>query len=861
MKSNIFKTILSMLIVISMVGCNSNKSDTKTTYNVPVQDELPAVVSVEALDKKSHDLSYQKESNPDLDAIKSQDNLLQFMYYTANTKTAEEKSRWYISQINGFYQGMVLSLGPVETINGVVKAGWKEVGQNVATISITDEQITVGNIANNPSFNYKDWGLGVDRYDPKIQEDIELIRNTTVDVKWWFFKASNNSWYIINSTGSSIYKFGTASGQYNWQKIDTTGETLEFFIDGDTKKFKVLPENIAPILSASTATVEENATVATKIGTLTISSIGNSAITGIALSGTGESNFEVSNDGNITVKSGASLNYETTTTYSLTAVATNGAGDSNSVAVTITVTNVVDMVPVLATPTGSSISENVAIGTNVVTVQTNGVNSDENLTDSFTIVSGNTNSDFAISNSGVITTAKVLDHNTTASYTLVVKATNSAGDSTTVNVAITVPNTPNDSDNDHIPDAIEILLDMNSTNSDEDGDGVLDGLQLTGTHGDTFFDKQWHIRSLGTLVNGSGVSTIVGNDLDLLDIYHRYMGYNGGNPIIVQIVDDGVDADHEDLVDNMDLSRSYTHNGSSNTVGDPSPLTLDDTHGTMVAGIMSARAFNGKGVRGIAPFAKIAGSNWIGGEQWSSGLDKVWLSGNGANEIAVSNNSWGTYITNNTFYESILEQGTSTLRDGKGRVYVIAAGNDRENYGNSNISYISNNRYAVAVGALKNDNTHASYSSPGGNVIISGYSGDYYQNSPTIATTTVEGQSVNTGDINEKTTWSEDTNQNYTFAMNGTSAASPTVSGAIALVLEACPNLTWRDVKYLLAKHGKRIDSTNSSWVENSTGLWHSSDYGYGLVNPKGMIENCEGNYTNLGTIRTSEVTETINHD
>ncbi|SFV51052.1 Rhs-family protein [hydrothermal vent metagenome] len=416
----------------------------------------------------------------------------------------------------------------------------------------------------------------------------------------------------------------------------------------------------------------------------------------------------------------------------------------------------------------------------------------------------------------------------------------------------------NDSDGDHIPDSIEALLGMDSSNPDVNDNGILDGLETEGDNGDQFFDKQWHIRSLGTVVNGSDVSTVVGNDLDLLDIYGKYMGYNGGNPIIVQIVDDGVDADHEDLVDNMDLSRSYSHSSSGDTVGDPSPTDIHDTHGTMVAGIMGARAFNGKGVRGIAPFVKVAGSNWIESQN-PSGLDKAWLSGDGANEIAVTNNSWGTYFTNDTFYESILEQGTSTLRDGKGRVYVIAAGNDREDAGNSNISYISNSRYAVAVAALKHDNTHASYSSPGGNVIISGYSGDYYQNSPTIATTTVEGQSVNSGDINEKTTWSEDVNQNYTFAMNGTSAASPTVSGSIALVLEACPNLTWRDVKYLLAKHGKRVDSENSSWIQNSSGLWYSNDYGYGLVNPKGMIESCENNYTNLGAERTAEVSGTPN--
>ena len=36
--------------------------------------------------------------------------------------------------------------------------------------------------------------------------------------------------------------------------------------------------------------------------------------------------------------------------------------------------------------------------------------------------------------------------------------------------------------------------------------------------------------------------------------------------------------------------------------------------------------------------------------------------------------------------------------------------------------------------------------------------------------------------------------------MNGTSAASPVTAGIVALMLEANSALTWRDVKYILAK-------------------------------------------------------------
>jgi subtilisin family serine protease len=394
-----------------------------------------------------------------------------------------------------------------------------------------------------------------------------------------------------------------------------------------------------------------------------------------------------------------------------------------------------------------------------------------------------------------------------------------------------------DSDNDYIPDAIEVLIGSDLNSADENSNGILDGLEVEGDLGDTFFDKQWHLRNLSQ----------VGHDMDLIDIYHRYMGYNKGNPIIVQVVDNGVDADHEDLIQNMDLSHSYYHSSSGIVVGDLSSQS-DNTHGTMVAGIIGARAFNGKGVRGIAPFAKIASSNYIERSSMEA-LEYVWLTGEGANEIAISNNSWGDYLfnapNNSDAYESIMKLGSETLRDGKGRVYVASAGNDRASGDNTNLAYRTNNRFMITVAGVGENNKVTSYSNPGGSILVSGYTGG-------IGTTINEG-------MGGSQTWEADEYKNYTNKMNGTSAAAPMVSGSIALVLEVCPELGWRDVRYLLAKHAKRVDESNESWVQNSAGLWYSSDYGYGLVNPQGMIDDCNRSYVNLSEEKSFETYGDIN--
>ena len=44
--------------------------------------------------------------------------------------------------------------------------------------------------------------------------------------------------------------------------------------------------------------------------------------------------------------------------------------------------------------------------------------------------------------------------------------------------------------------------------------------------------------------------------------------------------------------------------------------------------------------------------------------------------------------------------------------------------------------------------------------------------------------------------------------MNGTSSSTPMVAGVAALMLQANPNLSWRDVRVILAKTARQNDSS-----------------------------------------------------
>ncbi|MBD3823656.1 MAG: S8 family serine peptidase [Epsilonproteobacteria bacterium] len=403
-----------------------------------------------------------------------------------------------------------------------------------------------------------------------------------------------------------------------------------------------------------------------------------------------------------------------------------------------------------------------------------------------------------------------------------------------------------DSDGDYLPDNFELMRGSDPNNADENGNAILDGLE-----GDPLFQYQWHLLNDGSAGNNTkGVENIAGNDLGILSVYGSVLGKSTNYETIVQVVDTGVEALHEDL--DIDTFRSFN---AINKTTDPTATefvsSIDKTaplvvgHGTAVAGIVAAKANNGKGVRGVVPYAKIAGSNWLE-EQSIYELERLWFSGKGANEIQVSNNSWGGYFINDESYEEILALATKQLRDGKGRIFVFAGGNERQDAGNSNLSYLTNNRFGIAVASLNHEKRYASYSNPGSNILVSAYGGEFFYTAPTIATTLLTGRSYYESELGGQKgalTVDEDTARSYTIAFNGTSSAAPMVSGAIALTLQACPTLSYRDVRRLVAHTAIKVDENSSEWIQNGAGLWHSINYGYGLVNAKGMIDECRSRY------------------
>jgi hypothetical protein len=107
--------------------------------------------------------------------------------------------------------------------------------------------------------------------------------------------------------------------------------------------------------------------------------------------------------------------------------------------------------------------------------------------------------------------------------------------------------------------------------------------------------------------------------------------------------------------------------------------------------------------------------------------------------------------------------------------------------------------------------------------------------------------------------------------MNGTSSAAPNLSGVVALMLQANPNLGYRDVKYILAKTAKKVDPNNKGvtattllsgsstpvvleqgWVRNAAGNWFSNFYGFGGVDATAAVSMAKSYTAYLPPERTS---------
>jgi len=328
---------------------------------------------------------------------------------------------------------------------------------------------------------------------------------------------------------------------------------------------------------------------------------------------------------------------------------------------------------------------------------------------------------------------------------------------------------------------------------------------------DPLFSEEWH------LLNRQGA------DINVTEVWKKYRGRG----VKIAVVDTGIEAGHPDLKANIDLNHSFCY---ENNLTDPSPTQrelndpfVDVTHGTAVSGIIAA-AQNEIGVSGVAPEATLVGLN-----VFSNPTDSVFEDALMRDGVDISSNSWGNELDLGLDDDRIVLDAIRSKMQRDPMIYVFASGNE---HANSDFSSVLNSRYTFAVGAVTRDGRIADYSNYGANLLTVAPGGSGVYGEPKIVTTDLTGARYGYDSYRQEH-FASPANKNfdYTDQMNGTSAAAPIVSGVIALMLEANPKLTYRDVRDIIIKTATKTDPTHFSWQKNGAGISFSPYYGFGLIN------------------------------
>ena len=352
-------------------------------------------------------------------------------------------------------------------------------------------------------------------------------------------------------------------------------------------------------------------------------------------------------------------------------------------------------------------------------------------------------------------------------------------------------------------------------------------IMTSGGINDPLYGCQWHLNNNDQFRNSSG------HDIRVEEVWPTYTG----SGINVAVVDDGMHHQHEDLTDNV--LTSFNHNYDPDLTDIYHPF---EDHGTAVAGLIAAKD-NSLGMRGVAPEAKIYGYNYL--VEQSDENEANAMSRNAAT-TAISNNSWGPGDSGRPepateLWEAAVKDGVTNGYGGKGVFYAWAAGNGGDDDDYSTLDEYSNFYAVTAVCAVGPDDKRSEYSELGSNLWVCGPSNSGRVGQPGIATT--------------------DNGHRYRGNFGGTSAATPIVSGVVALIREANNALTWRDVKLILAASARKNDPDNTGWEEGAFKYGSTTDrynynheYGFGMVDAKAAVDLASG-WTNVRDLReiTSE--------
>ena len=349
--------------------------------------------------------------------------------------------------------------------------------------------------------------------------------------------------------------------------------------------------------------------------------------------------------------------------------------------------------------------------------------------------------------------------------------------------------------------------------------------------------QQWNHKNLGAsdiyhlLQFGYLKNSKIDEDIGVYEQGEAVWKKATGKGVIIANVDNSYDYKNPLLCGNLqqDMSGKMSSGDGHLEIGSvarTASTRQHRTHGTRVAGIYAAKELNApnfdESIKGLAFDAKVAAFTFDQG--FISTFDALTLGDFIIDKgIDVINASFGPVddgeLNNHVFVRSgMVEKLTKHGRKGKGTVIVVASGNGgattyrpafqgflpansflpyKHYYAleDSNYDSLSSHPFVISACAVGPDGGKLDYSETGANILVCAPS-------HRILTTDAISQSQ------------DEASSDLYYLMRGSSAAAPHISGIVALLLEVRPDLTYRDVRAILASSARKNDTSSPYWQE-----------------------------------------------
>jgi subtilisin family serine protease len=334
---------------------------------------------------------------------------------------------------------------------------------------------------------------------------------------------------------------------------------------------------------------------------------------------------------------------------------------------------------------------------------------------------------------------------------------------------------------------------------------------------DTLYSNQWNM----VRINAQGAWDIEQGDSD----------------VWVGIIDSGFDLDHPDLHFTPNEGDELTHFNAEEWLDDKAPPfnagSVGVHHGTAVAGIAAAAVNNNMGVAGVAGGCSIMPirlGNIPSAVRVAAGIN--WASAKGAH---VANMSFSTSRTEATV------KAVENAWDA-GMVLCAATGNSGADGDSPPVGFPASHPRTIAVGASDLNDQRKRPSSSDGECWGSQYGDEIDVVAPGVQIWTTDerrdtGYNDNHGGPKS---WacihydvSGDSSGDYVAIFNGTSAATPHVTGLVALMISANPSLSNQEVRNILEASCEKVSNSLYKYENvqgRSNGLWNK-EMGYGRIN------------------------------